>query len=66
MALGLGSLPSDKVLVGGGEVVEGRVRAFVVVEEFVLKELPGDGLDGEIAVEKVRNSMRTVRLARLL
>ena len=52
MALGLGSLPSDKVLVGS-EVVESRVRAFVVVEELVFEELSGDGLDGEVAVEEV-------------
>ena len=52
MALGLGSLPSDKVLVGG-EVVESRVRALVVVEELVLEEFLGDGFDGEVAIEEV-------------
>ena len=28
-------------------------RAFVVIEELVLEELSGDGLDGEVAVEEV-------------
>ena len=49
MALGLGSLLSDKVLVGG-EAVESRMCAFVA-EELVFKELLEDRLGGEVAVE---------------
>ena len=52
MALGLGSLLSDKVLVRG-EVVEAGVGPLVVVEELVQEQPGGDGLDGGFAVEEV-------------